>query len=355
MKNTIYPTFTVHLQSIKENYHKICKKIYPTQVAAVVKDNAYGLGAKKVVQTLYPECKSFFVAYAKEGALIRPLAPEANIFILQGIGKNDLNIVKKNNLIPVLSSLEDISFWENTGIKNIKPALQMDTGLNRLGLRLSNLNKISLEQKKYSLFISHLGCSDIPNHPMNLIQLKTFEKGKRFFDKLPASLSASGGALLGKPYLYDMARVGALLYGISQPVGKLREFKNPLRIQAVVLQTAEIQAGESISYGATYTASRPRKIAIVSIGYADGLFVSLSNKGGFYFHNNPLPFLGRVCMDSTICDISDSPSLQQGDLVDVLNEVYTADDMAIDAQTNGYEILSRFGKGVRFIRSYKNT
>lgn len=351
MKTAIQPVFTVHLNHIRNNYQILSAKASPARTAAVVKDNAYGLGAEHIVRTLYPTCSAFFVAYAWEGAQIRPFAPKADIYVLQGIGADDLKTAKENRLIPVLSSLEDIAWWYNQGISDIKPALQIDTGLNRLGMRPADLHLLTAEQRRnISLFMSHLACPDTPAHPMNAHQRNLFEECRQMFPHVPLSLSASGGTLLGSEYTYDLVRIGALLYGITRPKSDDLPLKSALSIRATVLQTASVAAGESISYGATFTAVHPMKIAIVSIGYGDGLFVSLSNKGRFWVDGKSLPILGRVCMDSTICDITNAPDLRPGDLVDVLNDTYTPDDMARDAGTSAYEILSRFGKGIRFIR-----
>ncbi len=354
MKTDIQPVFTVYLNHIQSNYQVLKTKVAPARITAVVKDNAYGLGATHVVQTLYPTCSEFFVAYASEGAQIRPFAPSASIYILQGIGTDDLKAVKENHLIPVLSSLEDITWWNNLGITDIQPALQIDTGLNRLGIRPADLQLLTPEQRQnICLFMSHLACPDTPTHPMNTYQRDVFEECRKMFPHIPVSLSASGGTLLGSKYTYDLVRIGALLYGITYPKSNDLPLKSVLNIQATILQTVSINAGESVSYGATFTANHPMKIAIVSIGYGDGLFVSLSNKGRFWSNGRSLPILGRVCMDSTICDITNAPDLRPGDLIDVLNEIYTPDDMALDAGTSAYEILSRFGKGIRFIRNYK--
>ena len=354
MKTAIQPVFTVHLNHIRNNYQILSAKASPARTAAVVKDNAYGLGAEHIVRTLYPTCSAFFVAYAWEGAQIRPFAPKADIYVLQGIGADDLKTVKENCLIPVLSSLEDVAWWHNQGITDIKPALQIDTGLNRLGMRPADLHLLTSEQRRnISLFMSHLACPDTPDHPMNAYQRNIFEECRQLFPHVPLSLSASGGTLLGSEYTYDLVRIGALLYGITRPTPDDLGLKSALTVQARVLQTVPLNAGESISYGATFTAAHPMKIAIVSIGYGDGLFVSLSNKGRFWVDGKSLPILGRVCMDSTICDITKAPDLRPGDLIDVLNDTYTPDDMARDAGTSAYEILSRFGKGIRFIRRYE--
>lgn len=351
MKTAIQPVFTVHLNHIRNNYQILSAKASPARTAAVVKDNAYGLGAEHIVRTLYPTCSAFFAAYAWEGAQIRPFAPNADIYVLQGIGADDLKTVKENRLIPVLSSLEDVAWWYNQGISDIKPALQIDTGLNRLGDAADRFTPahIRTTPKYQPVYVSsgvsgYAGSSDecTPTEPIRRMPSNVSARA--------LSLSASGGTLLGSEYTYDLVRIGALLYGITRPKSDDLPLKSALSIQATVLQTASIDAGESISYGATFTAAHPMKIAIVSIGYGDGLFVSLSNKGRFWVDGKSLPILGRVCMDSTICDITNAPDLRPGDLVDVLNDTYTPDDMARDAGTSAYEILSRFGKGIRFIR-----
>lgn len=351
---SIYPIMNIYLNRVLDNYRLLQSMLPSVQIAAVVKDNAYGLGAKEVAKALSNDCHTFFVAYASEGAVVRSVSPKSDIYILQGIAEDDLEIVKKNHLIPVLSSLESWRWWQGQAISDIKPAIQVDTGFNRLGFQEQEILRLSPnERDNASLFLSHLACADTPSHPLNRAQLKKFMKLHEFFPKTPTSLAASGGLLLGKNYWQDIMRIGALMYGIALPKDMKEKLQHTVHISATVLQTAHLKKGETVSYGASYTADSDKKIATISIGYGDGLPRALSNQiGRFFYQGQSLPILGKVCMDCTICDVTHIPDLPVGASVEILNDTYNVDDMALDAGTIGYEILSRFGKNSRFLKTY---
>ena len=353
MKTSIEPVLEIDLTAVKHNYNFLKSFGNGVQIACAVKDDAYGIGALDVVRTLKDNCSVFFVAYAKEGELIRSFVPNADIYILQGIGENELSQIIKNHLIPVLSTLEDVQWW--TSITDESYALMIETGLNRLGLRTNEINELTISQrKKASLVMSHLACADDTAHPLNKLQLERFQSLKHLFPNAKFSLSASEGFLLGSSYLQDMVRIGALLYGINRSEAFKTNIRPVMSIKAAVLQTAVLPKGEYVSYGATFQAPKDMHLAVISLGYGDGLFRSLGEgKGGFYWHQKRLPILGRICMDSTMCDMAEATDLKPGDFIDVLNSFYTADEMAKDVGTIGYEIISRFGKGQRFQKKIK--
>lgn len=350
MIQTTYPQMHIHLGNLRHNYRVVAQRVQPAQVACVVKDNAYGLGAQQVVKALLEEgARHFCVAWADEGKIIRQLSPDAQIYVLQEIGTDTLEIVRQYHLTPVISSLPTWQSWKQQNIQDIRPALFVETGLNRLGLRPQDVAQLTPEDKTgVQWCFSHLACSDEAEHPLNQQQLSAFNQQKQHFPQAQASLAQSAGSLLGKDYTFDLVRVGALLYGIQAP--KDLDIKPVMSIQAPILQTAIVPAGQSVSYGATYTAPTERKIAVLAFGYGNGMFRSLSNVGRVYIQGKAAPILGRICMDNLMCDITDIPDVQAGDMADILNDVYTADRMAHDADTIPYEVLVRFGQGSSFQR-----
>ncbi len=355
------PILEINLDNIIKNYQTLQKIAPNSEAAAVVKDDAYGVGAEIVAKTLYKRagCKCFFVAHGIEGEKIRPLVGKSKIFVLQGIGEDSLESFKKANLIPVISSLNQFEYWKNNKIKGIKPAIQIETGLNRLGFRESCLKQLSNSDKKeFSLVMSHLACGDEKDHFMNEHQLLQFDKLKKvYFPDLPASLSASDGTFLGKKYQKDIVRLGAAMYGINTAPYRENQMLPCIRVLAPVLEIAELQKGDFVGYSATYRAATTRKIAIVSIGYGDGIPRSLSNVGKVFFEKDKnhleARIIGRVSMDNIICDVSNVENLQVGDMATIVGAFYTLDDIGRDAGTISYEALSRIGKNPRFVRIYK--
>ena len=354
------PVLEINLPALLDNYQSL-KKLAPSAIcSAVVKDDAYGLGAKEVSSYLYQygNCRHFFVAHAIEGANIRPLVPNANIYVLQGMGEDNSDLFQEYNLIPVISSPEQFSYWKQHRIKDIKPVIHIETGLNRLGFRETDLAQMSDDDiLEFGLVMSHLACADVCGHFMNNKQLDNFVRlRQQYFSHIPASLSASDGVFLGTEYHFDMVRLGAAMYGINTAPNRPNTMKSVIKVSAPILEIAFLPVGEYVGYSATYRADSPRKLAIVSIGYGDGFPRSLSNVGKVYLLKNNLRqeirVLGRVSMDNLICDVTDISNVEVGDMVNILDNVYTLDDFGQDAGTIAYEILSRFGKNPRFIRKY---
>ena len=355
------PVLEINLNNLVENY-KLLQKLAPhAEAAAVVKDNAYGLGDVLVTQTLYDEakCRCFFVAHGVEGSKIREVAPDARIFVLQGIGEDSLDEFIDARLIPVISSPQMLEFWKQHKISGIKPAIQIETGLNRLGFREADLEKMAPEDlSEFGTVLSHLACADEKDHFMNQHQLDMFTYLKStYFPKLEATLSASDGTFLGEEYQFDIVRLGAAMYGINTAPYRENQMKPVVTVKAPVLEISALPKGDFVGYSATYRATSNRKIAIVSIGYGDGIPRSLSNTGKVFFNMcdklHEARILGRISMDNIICDVTDIENLQVGDMADIISDYYTLDDIARDAQTISYEIVSRVGKNPRYLRKIK--
>lgn len=354
------PILQIDLNNLIENYKTLTSIITPAFPSAVLKDDAYGLGAVKVAKALYNvcNCRHFWVAHAMEGVKIAEILPEAKIFVLQGIGNDSLALFQKYHLIPVISSPQMLTYWKNNLIEGVKPLIQVETGLNRLGFRSEELKHMSKEDlKMFDMVISHLSCADAKEHFMNEYQLKNFSRiCDTYFPDLPKSIAASDGAFLGKDFCTDMVRLGAAMYGINTAPYRSNQMKPVITVKAPILQIADLAKGEFVGYSATYRAASSRKIAIISIGYGDGIPRSLSNVGKVFFKNNNKTYeariLGRISMDNIICDVTDIPNLKIGELGLFVFDEYTLDDIARDAGTISYEIVSRLGKGMRFIREY---
>ena len=354
------PILEINLKRLVDNYKQLQMLAKNSIAAAVVKDDAYGLNAKIVVKTLYEKasCRHFFVAHAIEGEAIRESAPNATIYVLQGIGEDNLDIFESCKLIPVISSPEMFAFWKEHRIGGIKPVIHIETGLNRLGFRPKEIEALSdVDRNEFSMVMSHLACGDEKDHFMNKHQLDNFCRIKEtYFPNILGSLSASDGVFLGADFQRDIVRLGAAMYGINTAPYRENQMQNVVKIMAPVLQIEDLSVGEFVGYSATYRANSPRKIAIISIGYGDGIPRSLSNVGKIFFKTlgklSEARVVGRISMDNIICDVTNVEGLKVGDLAFLIDDFYTLDDMGRDAGTISYEILSRVGKNKRYIRKY---
>lgn len=354
------PVLEINLNRLINNYKLLCDIIRPATPAAVVKDNAYGLEAPVIAKTLYEgaECHDFWVAHALEGERIVDFVPGAHIYVLQGIGEDSLPLFQKYKFTPVISSPEMLAFWKKHKIDGVKPVIQVETGLNRLGFREDDLQKLSkTDLQSFAMVMSHLACADEKDHFMNQYQQETFAKiREKYFPGLPASLSASDGAFLGPDFHCNMVRLGAAMYGINTAPYRPNQMENIITLKAPVLQVATLPKGQFVGYSATYRAGTERKIAIVSIGYGDGLPRSLSNVGKVFFARNnkwlEARIIGRVSMDNIICDVTDIDGIKAGEWGYLVFDEYTLDEVARDAGTISYELLSRIGKNPRFAKSY---
>ena len=351
------PIININLENLIDNYKFLKSISNGAKAAAVVKDDAYGLGARQVVKALKEVgCDTYFVAHAIEGQNIRDLIPDATIYVLNGVGVDSIEIFKACGLVPVISNQVTLDFWNKNKIENISPAIQVDTGLNRLGFSLDEIKNMSEEiRKSFSLVMSHLSCADAIGHFMNAHQLQNFKKALTYFPETPASLSASDGAMLGSDFTFDVVRLGAAMYGINTAPYRENQTKAVIELQAPILQIKELPIGEFVGYAASYRSHSPMKIAVISIGYGDGIFRSLSNIGRVWIGDYEAKILGRISMDMITIDVTNIPKdiLETNNYATLLNEKYTLDDMANDAGTIGYEILSRIGKGLRYAKNYK--
>lgn len=276
---SIEPVLTVFLENICHNY-RLFKEIFPnTTIAGVVKNQAYGLGAAKIAEMLYTKegCRTFFVAYPQEGSEIRPLVPDATIYTLQGFDPDTANLYIQNRLIPVVNTVKSLRAAESFGLPL---AIQLETGLNRLGILPEEAKELDEStRQKVKLILSHLASADEQNSPQNQEQLKNFKELIALFPNAQKTLAASDGAALGKDFSFDIIRAGAFLYGIQTFPDLTDRQKKVVELDAALLQVKPLHKGDKVGYNATFTATKYMKIGIVSIGYGDGLFRSLSNKG----------------------------------------------------------------------------
>lgn len=343
----------ISLSAISANYKLLSEKSATAQCAAVVKANAYGLGVAAVANTLYESgAREFFVALVEEGAELRAILPDATIYVLNGILPNEEKLFTEQNLIPVLNDAGALSLWQNAAKslnKKLPAVLHIDTGLNRLGFADVPENIDGLNIK---LVMSHLACADTPENPINVQQHQRFKNAIAKLPGVRASLAASDGIFCGSDFHFDLMRPGAALYGLNPTPSQKNPMQNVIQLDVPVLQTRVVAQDGFVGYAATHTVTRGQRLATVSLGYADGFFRSLSNKGQLFHNGTALPLLGRVSMDVVVVDMSAIPenALHAGDSLQVFGDSQTPDQLAKAAGTIGYEVLTALGP--RFNRVY---
>ncbi len=331
------------------NYYKKLKK--NLIVAPTIKANAYGLGDNKIFNLLVKNgCKHFFVATLSEGLKLKNKNNSIQIYVLNGLQNYKLNKFVKGNLIPVINSIEEYKRIKNS---NINFAIHIDTGMNRLGISLENIEFLNFKNPNMKLIISHLSSSDEDKNKYNFRQKKIFNT---FFKKVSKSvlfsLANAHGAILNKTYLYDMIRPGIGIYGCYENKKLEKKIKNVVCFKGKIIQIKYIQKKEYVGYNRTYKTKNRIKAAIIGLGYEDGIPRLLSNKGFAYFKNDRFRIIGRISMDTFTIDISKSSyDLKVGMYIDIINEKHKINKFAKQCKTISYEVLTSIGN--RVYRNYE--
>lgn len=357
---------TIDLKALRSNYALCKEKVgLKCEVAAAIKANGYGIGAIHAATALRAEgADLFFVATLNEALELRAefTDPDIRIAVLNGILPDTEEIFDFQNLIPVLNSPDDIERWVNYSKRTrpyLKSILHIDTGMRRLGLndaeskyyceRAQELGEIL--DIKYVM--SHFACADEKGHPLTEEQFEKFQNASDSFVFSKKSLSNSSGIFRDEKYHFDMVRPGMCLYGLNPVPEQDNPMKAVVKLEVPILQIRHTPAGQSVGYGAGWVGDKDTTLATVQLGYADGFLRHLSNQGKLYWHGHACPIRGRVSMDLVIVDLKNVPDdimPRQGDFMEVLGAHQSADDLALDAGTIGYEILTSLGR--RYDRRY---
>ena len=357
---------TIDLAALRANWGALNAASGLAECAGVIKADAYGLGIEQIAHALVDEgCKTFFVATLTEARIVRLAHPPARIFVLDGLLPGAAAHYTGFDLCPCLSSLDEVREWaawcDATG-RRLPAALHIDTGMHRLGLSAAELDQLVgpegslLARFELVLVMSHLACADVRGHPLNELQLQRFRAMRAKLPPAPASLANSGGVFLGPDYHFDLVRPGIALYGGRAFEGHENPMHWVVRLQARILQVRNVKAGDSIGYGATFTAERDSRVATLACGYADGFLRALSGPTGRpgpvgYIGEHQVPVVGRVSMDLITVDVTGVPERAacRGAWVEVLGARTTIDDLTDMAGTIGYELLTRLGRRVHRI------
>lgn len=336
-----------------------------------MKADGYGLGAGRVVPALHAAgCCRFFVATVDEGVEVRAALPQdaptadtadtADIYVLDGMmGAGTEALFDRARLVPVLNTPDDVERWGRHARAEggRRAMIAVDTGMCRLGLSPAEVEALAddpaaLDGIAIDYVMSHLACAEDRDHPLNEEQRLKFDELRGRLPPAKASFANSGGIFLGPPYHYDLVRPGAALYGVSRAVGAPEPMQQAVVLKAKILQVRVVDTDSTVGYGASRRVASGARLATVAAGYADGYLRSLSNRGHGYIGDVRVPVVGRVSMDLIVFDISDVPAdaVRPGDDIDLINDRQTVDDLAEEAGTIGYEILTSLG--ARYRRRY---
>jgi alanine racemase len=357
------PLLRVDLGAIVANWRDLVAR-HGQACAGVVKADAYGLGAAAVGRALRDAgCGTFFVAHLTEGMALREaLGSTSEIIVLNGFPPGADGAA---GLVPVLNHLGDIADLAAAAraAGTPRPALlHIDTGMSRLGLDARDqatlaANRGLLDGIALRFVMTHLACADEPAHPLNAAQRQRFAAAAdRIAPGVKRSVANSSGIFLGAGFRSDLARPGCALYGINPTPGAPNPMRQVARVEAEVLQVRQIAAGDTVGYGASWTAGEHRRIATVAAGYADGYLRALSGRSLGLLHGRAVPLVGRVSMDLTTFDVTDVPEARPGDRLLLIGGgegtawSNTPDDIAARCGTIGYEILTSLGR--RHARAY---
>jgi alanine racemase len=349
---------SIDLGAVAANFRRLAQAAPGSAMAAVVKANAYGLGAGEVARALREAgCKKYFVAHGDEGLALRAVLADAEIYVLHGLLGEDDAVIEAG-LVPVLNHPGELQRHVDQArrrARRLPAALHVDSGMWRLGFgkaELEGLEPAALGALDLRLVMSHLACAEEPGHPRNEEQRARFERRRALLPRAPASLANSSAIFLGEAFHYDLCRGGVALYGVNPTPGRPNPMLPVVTLAAPVLQVYEVDSHGAVGYGATYPVRPGARLATVPVGYADGYLRAAGGRAMARIGGMAVPVAGRVSMDLLTLDVSALPpeAVRPGTMALLIGGPDGLDELAAAAGTIGYEVLTRLG--TRFVRRY---
>ena len=345
---------TVDLAAIVANWRRLRDLAGGAECAAVVKADAYGLGAARVAPALAAAgCRRFFVATIDEGVALRRDLPDGEVMVLCGPLAGTEAEFAGHRLTPVLNTLEQVARWRAHAAGHgtaLAAALHVDTGMSRLGLEAADLARLADDSGLLAgisplLAMAHRAGAD-DDSPLNQAQRDVFVHLTAGLPATARSLAASSGIFLGADYHFDLVRPGAALYGVNPTPGQANPMAPAVRLEARILQVRDVDTPMTVGYGATHRVAGPGRIATAAVGYADGWFRSLGNRGHAMIGGTLVPAVGRISMDLTTFDLGGLPpdAAIPGAMIELMGPGHDVDAVAAEAGTIGYEVLTALGR-----------
>jgi alanine racemase len=362
----------IDLSALSRNWRTLRDRAGGAEASAVVKADAYGTGIEQAVPALtLAGCRTFFVAHLSEAIRVRAVAPEATVYVLNGLFPGTSPVYVEHDLRPVLGSFEEIGEWaafcRSQGRKR-EAAIHVDTGMNRLGLTvpqgLTLKDRPELKDFETALLMSHFVSAEESENPLNIRQIESFKAVRETLPGVRASLANSSGIFLKEKPHFDLVRPGYALYGGNPTPDQDNPMSAVVGLEARIVQLRWVETDETVGYNARWLALGRRRIATLSIGYADGYPRSASARGKseeellagmVLVAGRPCPFAGNVSMDLIAVDVTDLPEneIKRGDTVTMIGGSLTVDEVGRRASTIGYEILTNLGR--RYARTYRES
>ena len=355
----------INLSSVEHNLNFFRSRLDDrTKILAVVKASGYGTDAIALAQTLVELKVDYFaVAYVDEGIALRKAGIRKPILILHP-QLNNLHLVIQYKLEPNLYSKKILTSFlkisENTGLSSYPVHIKFNTGLNRLGFKNSDLEFLfsalqHVKSVKINSIFSHLVASeDIDEKDFSLNQIQKFKTISNEFESLfgfkPMMHMTNTSGILNFPEAhFDMVRLGIELYGFANDPKTTSELKNVMSLKSIISQIHQVEESESVGYNRGYFAQGEIRTATLPIGHADGLFRSLGQGKVFVLvKGQEAPIIGNVCMDMIMIDIT-GISCEEGDEVIIFDSQKQILEMARQANTISYEILTAFSERIKRI------
>lgn len=353
----------IDLSALANNYQQISKLVAPSICAATIKANAYGLGLEEIARTLVNSgCREFFISDIFEGIKLRKILNhnQYDIYALNGLKHTKGQDYTKYNIIPVIGSVTELTYYKKSSMydNSLPVAIHIDTGFSRLGFDIEDAASLHNENLNIKLLMSHLANADDLTSKLSEQQLEKFLSISNNFKGIRKSIANSSAIHRGQAYHLDLVRPGISLYGCSNHNQSQIKYEQVVKMFAPIIQIKEVKKGSTIGYGAAYLATKAMTIALIEIGYADGIPRSLSSTnhhtgGCFYVNGIAVPIVGRVSMDLVAVNITECKAdTNIGDHVEIFGTNQNIDTLAQNADTISYELLTRLNHRVQKIYKY---
>ncbi|MDP5103703.1 MAG: alanine racemase [Erythrobacter sp.] len=336
---------TIDRGALAANWRALDTLSGAAKAGAAVKADCYGLGVDACVPVLRDAgCETFFVAHWSEVATVAAHVPPNQVSVLHGVLSGaECDYARATGAVPVINSLDQAERWTASG--GGRCHLMVDTGISRLGIAVGEAGDPRIAALDIDILMSHLACAD-EDSPMNARQLAALRGVAGAITHRRLSLANSAGIGLGSGYALDLTRPGLALYG-GVPRAELVSAIRPVaQVQAAILQTRMLSAGDSVGYNAAFTAPAAMAVGTVSLGYADGFLRSRGPGNALHYEGRRLPILGKVSMDMVVVDLTAAPELSAGDWLDV---PWNITDAAQQNSLSPYEMLTVIGRRLRAI------
>lgn len=345
----------IKTKNLEKNYSLLIDKYGQNKkIIAIVKANAYGHGAKEISNFLKSKKISYLgVANLEEALELKKNRSNAKILIMGSITNEEIVKATRLKIEFTIYDFSQIKFLDR--LKNIKINfhLKIDTGMNRLGLsknEIAQAAKIFSKNKNFIMkgIYTHFAEADKKKSAFTKKQISTFKHCVEYFKKSISSIdfihaSNSSGIINYEDDFFNTIRPGLFIYGLSNE----KNLKPVMSLMTKVIKIRKLNKGDSVSYGRTFIAKRKMKIAVIPLGYADGLPRSLSNKGYLFCKGNKCKIIGRVCMDLTMIDVTNVKNIRIGSNITIFDDKnQTATDIAKMIQTIPYDIVCGISKRV---------